>query len=110
VIAAVRPHQERLLVRFEGVDDRNAAEALRGRLLTADPLPDADDELFVHDLIGCEVRDPGGALLGRVKALDANPAHDLLVLDDNTLIPVVFIVASNEGVITVDPPEGLLDL
>ena len=36
VIATSRPHQDRLLVHFEGVDDRTAAEALQGLELSAD--------------------------------------------------------------------------
>jgi 16S rRNA processing protein RimM len=111
VIATVRPHQERWLVRFEGVDDRTAAEALRGRVLTGDPLPGVHDELFVHELIGSEVHDKrDGAVLGRVKAVEANAAHDLLVLEDNRVIPIVFVVSHVDGVVTVDVPEGLLDL
>lgn len=111
VIASARPHQDRWLIRFEGVDDRTAAEALRGQLVTAEPLGDAaDGELWVHELIGAEVRDKAGTRLGVVTAVEANPAHDLLVLDGGALVPIVFVVAQEAGVVTVDVPEGLLDL
>jgi 16S rRNA processing protein RimM len=56
------------------------------------------------------VRDRAGALLGSVVAVEANPAHDLLVLDGGALVPMVFVVSSDEGVVVVDPPDGLLDL
>ena len=43
-------------------------------------------------------------------AVEANPAHDLLVLDSGALIPMVFVVEHDPGVVVVDLPEGLLDL
>jgi 16S rRNA processing protein RimM len=114
VIATSRPHQERILVRFEGVDDRTAAEALQGLELTAEPLGDevelADDELWVHEVVGAEVHDRSGAVVGRVVAVEANPAHDLLVLDGGALVPMVFVVEQRDGVVVIDPPEGLFDL
>lgn len=110
VVAASRPHQQRWLVRFAGVDDRTAAEALLGLVLTADQLPGRDDEVWVHELVGAEVRDPAGTVLGRVEAVEANPASDLLVLDDGALIPMTFVVQHGDRVVVVDPPEGLLDL
>jgi 16S rRNA processing protein RimM len=110
-IASSREHQDRWLVRFTGVDDRNAAEALRGTLLTADAVPTEDDEeLWVHELIGADVFDRAGAQIGRVTAVEANPAHDLLVLDNGALVPMVFVVGHGDGRVVVDVPEGLLDL
>ncbi len=111
VIASSRPQQHRYVVRFEGVDDRNGADALRGKLVEAEPLPEPPDgELWVHDLIGADVRDRAGAALGRVVAVEANPAHDLLVLDGGALVPMVFVVSAEPGVVVVDPPDGLFDL
>jgi 16S rRNA processing protein RimM len=114
VVEASRPHQGRVLLRFAGVDDRSAAEALLGVELTAAPLGDevelADDELWVHEVVGAEVHDRTGAVLGRVAAVEANPAHDLLVLDGGALVPMVFVVEQRDGVVVVDPPDGLLDL
>jgi len=115
VVEAVRPHQGRMLVRFAGVEDRTAAERLLGVELTADPLAgDADvlddDELWVHEVIGAEVVDRAGAPVGRVTAVEANPAHDLLVLDGGALVPMVFVVEHRDGVLVIDPPDGLLDL
>ena len=108
-IATSRPLKDTFVVRFDGVTDRNGAEALRGKLLTAAPIEGDADELWAHDVIGAEVHDRAGALLGRVVAVEANPAHDLLVLDNDALVPVVFVVSHGDGVIVVDPPEGLLE-
>jgi 16S rRNA processing protein RimM len=110
-IAAVRPHQGAFLVRFEGVDDRSAAEAMRGAVLTAAPLGDAPPgEIWVHEVIGSAVVDRAGTHLGVVTAVEANPAHDLLVLDTGALVPMVFVVEQSAGRVVVDIPEGLLDL
>jgi 16S rRNA processing protein RimM len=110
VVAGARRHADRWLVRFEGVHDRDAAEALRGALLTGDPLPTGADELWVHELIGAVVRNAAGAELGRVIAVEANPASDLLVLEGEVLVPMRFVVEQRDGVVVVDPPEGLLDV
>jgi 16S rRNA processing protein RimM len=45
-----------------------------------------------------------------VRAVEANPAHDLLVLDTGALVPIVFVVSQADGVVVIDPPEGLLEL
>jgi 16S rRNA processing protein RimM len=115
VVEAARPHQGRMLVHFEGVDDRTAAERWLGAELTAAPLPAAgveldDDELWVHEVVGAEVVGRDGALLGRVVAVEANPAHDLLVLDGGALVPMVFVVEQRDGRLVIDPPDGLFDL
>lgn len=109
-VRSARAHQERRLVHFEGVDDRDAAEALRGLVLTADALEPEPDELPVAELVGCDVVDQTGAVVGVVAALEANPAHDLLVLEDGTLVPSVFVVERDDQRIVVDLPEGLLEL
>jgi 16S rRNA processing protein RimM len=108
VVETARPHQGRWLLRFAGVTDRDAAVALRGTLLHAEPIDGEPDEWWVDELVGADVVDTGGRRHGRVVALEANPAHDLLVLDDGTLVPVVFIVERGERRVVVDPPDGLL--
>jgi 16S rRNA processing protein RimM len=103
-------HQGRFIVTFEGVNGIDAADALRDTALFASPLDDPD-ELWVHDLIGSQVEDTHGAELGVVVGVEANPASDLLVLDGGGLIPLRFVVGNDPGVrITVDIPDGLLDL
>lgn len=110
-IETSRPFQDRWLVRFEGIGDREAAERIRGALLTAEPLGDAPEgEVWVHDVIGAEVVDRDGAVLGRVASVEANPAHDLLVMESGALLPMVFVVEHTPGHVVVDLPEGLLEL
>ena len=111
VVGSAREAGNGWVVHFVGVNDRNAAELLRGRSVRARPLGHAPEgTLFVHELIGAEVRDPSGAPIGRVTAVQANPAHDLLVLDNGALVPTVFVVDQQPGTVVVDVPDGLLDL
>jgi 16S rRNA processing protein RimM len=110
-----RQQQQRWLVRFEGVDDRTAAEKLTNTTLQAGALPadDAgadDDALWVHDLIGSRVVDVEGVERGICVAVIDNPAHDILELDTGALVPVTFVVSCQDGMTTIDPPEGLFDL
>ncbi|MDP9389033.1 MAG: ribosome maturation factor RimM [Actinomycetota bacterium] len=102
------PHQGRFIVAFAGVADREAADALRDAVLSAEALDDPD-ALWVHELVGAEVEDVAGASLGRVVAVEANPASDLLVLDGGGLVPLRFVVSSGAGRVVVDPPAGLLE-
>lgn len=97
----------RWIVTFAGVADRAGADRLRGRMLQAEPLEDAG-ELWVHQLVGAEVQDLAGRRLGRVEAVQANPASDLLVLEDGSLVPLSFLVESSPGRLVVDPPAGLV--
>jgi 16S rRNA processing protein RimM len=108
-VAASRPHQDRWIVTFAGHDTREQAEALRGRTLRAAPLDDPA-ELWVHDIVGSEVLTTAGDRLGRCVAVVANPAADLIELEGGALIPVAFVVDQAPGTLTVDPPDGLLDL
>jgi ribosomal 30S subunit maturation factor RimM len=96
-------------VRFEGVTDFEGAEGLRGTVLRAAPLDDAD-VLWVHELIGGSVVTVSGLDLGVVAAVEANPASDLLVLDTELLVPLRFVVSHAGGRIVVDVPDGLTDL
>jgi 16S rRNA processing protein RimM len=104
------PHGGRYICTLDGVNGIDAAEALRDTPLFAPPLDDPD-ALWVHDLIGSVVVDMDGTELGTVKGVEANPASDLLVLTDGGLIPLRFVTGSQRGVqVTVDIPDGLLDL
>ena len=121
-IEAVRPHQGRLLVVFDGVYDRAIAEELRGVLLCVDSAEvassDDPDEFNDHELVGLAVVDTGGQTLGDVVRVDHAPASDLLVvrrLDGRTaLVPFVKAIVPEvdlaAGRVVLSPPEGLLDL
>lgn len=110
-VEAARPAGTRWLVHFAGLADRTAAEAFVNSTLMAEPLPAlSDDGLYVSDLIGSEVVGADQQAYGRCVAVVANPAHDLLELESGALVPIVFIVATAPGLVTIEPPEGLFDL
>jgi 16S rRNA processing protein RimM len=77
-----RPNGEVVLMRFEGITDRNAAEALKGQTLSVprDVLPDVDDEDdFYHaDLIGLRCETDDGKLVGTLTAIHDFGAGDVL--------------------------------
>ncbi len=110
VVDRSSPHQGRFIVTLHGINSIEAADALRDTTLFAEPIDDPE-ALWVHELIGARVEDAAGTVLGTVAGVQANPASDLLVLEDGGLIPLRFVVDLDPGVrVTVDVPDGLLDL
>jgi 16S rRNA processing protein RimM len=105
-----------VLVRVEGVTDRDAAQALHGTELFVDraALPAlAEEETFYHaDLIGLRVEDPAGRDLGRVRAVENYGAGDFLEIerpDGKTLLlaftkAVVPLVEIAAGRLVASPP------
>ncbi|MEI7547400.1 MAG: ribosome maturation factor RimM, partial [Actinomycetota bacterium] len=91
-VAAARRASDRWLVRFEEIFDRTAAEQHSGMRLSAEPLPPSDHEgLYVHELVGAQVVGVDGTEHGRCVSVLANPAHDILELENGGLVPVVFV-------------------
>lgn len=121
VIESVRPHTGRLLVRLRGVADRDGADALRGSLFIVDsadlPPIDDPDEFYDHQLEGLTVRTIAGEPVGTVIEVLHTPGGELLSIrsetDDEILVPfvaeIVPRVSLTDGVIEIDPPEGLLN-
>lgn len=135
-LTRARRHQNRLLLSFAEVTDRNRAEEIRNTLITVDD--DAagadDDAWYLDDLVGAKVylvgaarasgqavtRDaaPEGLPLGRVSDVTTGAAQDLLHISlengGEALIPfveqIVPVVDPEAGYIEIDPPVGLLDL
>lgn len=122
-ILDVRPGRNAVIMRFLGVNDRNAAVALKGLELFVDrsSLPDEDleeDEFFYADLEGLEVIDGEGRIYGVVSGIFDYGGGDLLELKGPglrpTLIPfseaAVLEIDLSAGVIVVDPvAAGLVD-
>lgn len=109
--------QGRLVVTFEGVGDRNAAEALRGLDLWADAGGTVldTDEYHDTDLIGLAAVDTLGSVLGEVVGVEHPPAQDLLVIrtpSGDRLVPFVAalvpVVDPAAGRVVIDPIPGLL--
>ena len=108
-----------LVVRLSGIRTKEEADALRGTKLfiDRDRLPDPEEDEFYHaDLIGMEVFDTGGTLLGKVKAVMNHGASDLLEIhgpgqSNTVLLPftreAVPTVDLASGRIVADPPDGI---
>jgi 16S rRNA processing protein RimM len=129
VVESAREHGVRLLVRLAGVADRAAADALRGTLFVVDSgdLPPIyePDTYYDHQLEGLRVRTTtgqdvgvvaevlhtsGGELLA-VRRDDGSESSELLVPFVSAIVPSVSLDdGSGNGVVEIDPPEGLLDL
>jgi 16S rRNA processing protein RimM len=116
-VTGCRPASKELLLTLDTVDDRPAAEALRGSTVLVyreDLEPPAEGEFFQGDLVGLRALSPQGTPLGRVEAVwNAGPvptlvirgeAGELLVPFADDFVPVVDLEA---GVIHVRPPEML---
>ena len=126
-VDAMREHGGRLLVRLDGVGSRDAADALRGNLFvvdTADLPPIEDpDEFYDHQLEGLRVRTLAGREVGTVaevlhtaagEILSIRPEGDGPTAGPEVLVPfvsaMVTAVSLEDGLIEIDPPDGLLDL
>jgi 16S rRNA processing protein RimM len=125
-VARARWHQTTLLVTFEEIGDRNAAEAARGLVLhatiPADESPEDPDEFYDHQLVGLSAYDLDGAALGEVSGLVHGGAQDLLTIRTpdgrDTLVPFVkalvpevdlvarrVVVADRPGLVTPLPED-----
>jgi len=95
-IAGVRPAQQFVLIKFEGIDSMDAAERLRGGLISiADEqaLPLEADEYYVRDLYDMPVVTEAGEYLGVIADVLETGAHDVYVVrqenGNDILIPAV---------------------
>lgn len=118
VVSSARRDRDRVLVLFEGITDRDAAEALRGTYLfvpaaQAPALPEG--EFWTHQLIGCEVVTEGGRTLGRLREVIHTIANDVWSVQSDegadVLVPalkdVVQSVDVGAGRIVVKEVPGL---
>jgi 16S rRNA processing protein RimM len=122
VVAAARPHGNRLLLRLDGVADRAAADALRGSLFVIDsedlPPIDEPDTYYDHQLEGLLVRTTSGRDIGTVTEVLHTAAGELLAVNraeaGELLVPfvsaIVTSVSLESRIVEIDPPDGLLEL
>lgn len=120
-ISGVRYMKGKVILRLEGVEDRNAAEALRGKYLwlrREDMWELPEDTYLVKDLLEMRVIDEKGNAIGRLKEVVLGSAQDLYQIETDQgktfLIPAVgeFIreVNLSEKTMTVHLVEGLVEL
>lgn len=116
-VRTVRFYQGRPIVGLEGVETMNDAEALAGAdvwLPESEVAPLPQGTYYRHDLVGCEAYLTKGTRLGRITSVEGSIDRSYLVVDEHLMIPLVagIVVAVDIAArrVTVDPPEGLLDL
>jgi 16S rRNA processing protein RimM len=118
-IATARRHRNQLLVRLEGVDTRDEADLLRGKLLMValdEAIPLEDDEYYLFQVVGARVVTTDGEDLGRVAEILETGANDVFVIQGGPrgeiLLPdideVVLDVDVANGLMTVSLLPGLL--
>ena len=114
-LLSARVHKGFLIVKLEGVEDVNAAMALKGRTVFIDR---ADARLpkgtfFLQDIIGASVVDESGSEIGKLVDVMETPASNVYVVkgEREHLIPAVpeFILSTDadNGIITVHLIEGM---
>lgn len=105
-----------VVIKLEGIDTREAAAALHDHeLKVAKPATiEEEDVYYIHDIIGLEVTDNAGTVLGRVTDVFATGSNDVYVVDGERgqlLLPaiedVILEVDVNAGRMTVEVPPGL---
>jgi 16S rRNA processing protein RimM len=114
-IARMKPTSDGFIADLKNVKDRNQAETFKGQdlLLPRDSLPAADEsEVYLVDLIGQDALH-NGAKLGTIIGIENFGAGDLLDIEtgakETLLVPHLFMKIVG-GVVTLDLPEGFLDL
>lgn len=118
VVEGVRSKKDRLLLKFAGIEDRDAAASIRGLLLTVplSELPTLEENKYYHfDLIGLRVVTADGGELGTVEEIIETGANDVYVVrgaGKEVLIPAIKSVVVDidlaRGRMTVEPMPGLI--
>jgi len=114
-------HKGRVILKLAGYDSMTAAQELVGRQIViaeSEPRSLNDDEFFEYRLVAAEVQTSGGEPVGTVTSIMRTGASAILVVEGKNrrelLIPFVddicVSVDSEKRLITISPPEGLLDL
>jgi 16S rRNA processing protein RimM len=115
-VAASREHSGRRVMRFVGIDTREAVETLRGTILRVPrhAVPLEEDAFWSEDLLGREVTDDTGSLVGVIEATLDGAAHDYLVIarpdGGEVMVPAVAeLVEVGPEHIVVHAVPGLID-
>ena len=118
-IETTRFHKNYLLIKFEGIQDRNEAEALRGRYVMIDienAIPLEDDEFYLFELVGLTVQTDEGQVLGTIRHVMETGANDVYIVNSKQygeiLIPAhdetIVEIDLDHEIVTVTLPDGLL--
>lgn len=118
-VKKVRLTDNKIILKLEGIDDRTTAQSLKGALIErklADLRKLSDNEYFIFDLIGLEVKDVAGEYLGELTDVLTLPANDVYIIksgEKELLIPAIKEVIKhidlNRREMIINPIDGLLE-
>jgi 16S rRNA processing protein RimM len=118
LVEKVRFHQNRVLLKLKGVEDRNAAESLRHSWLYIpmdEAIPLEEDEYFLYQLIGLKVVNQDGDVLGEISDVLETKANNVFIVKDDEhehLIPdipeVIKEINFANNIMKIDEFPGLI--
>lgn len=120
----MRPYRNMVVLKFQGIDSREEAEAVRNMevFVDRDELPDLDEgEVYIRDLIGMDVAEDtcdGERAIGSIIDVISNTSQDILKVRTSEgrdvmipcVSPLIKEIDEEDKKIIVELPEGLLDL
>ncbi|MGM0414928.1 MAG: ribosome maturation factor RimM [Bacillota bacterium] len=119
-VEKVREHKGFIVLKLETIDDIGAAEAIKDHLISIPitELPQLpEDSFYIFELKGLEVRTDTGTRLGKITAVSTDTGTDILQVqgeERDYLIPVakeiIISIDQDEGIVTIKPIPGLLEL
>ncbi|WP_034623954.1 ribosome maturation factor RimM [Maridesulfovibrio hydrothermalis] len=121
VVRSTRKHKGRMLIIFDGIDDRDQADSLRGMevMIREGDLPrSSEEDVFMYELEGLSVELEDGAVVGTISDFIMAPGQETWVITSSEgkeiLFPAVeeFVLSVDleSQKVVIDPPEGLIDL
>ncbi len=117
-VISLRFHKGGILAFLNGIETRDQAQTITGELVSTQVVnlpPKEDDEVYWHELIGLRAKTVDGRDLGAITGIIPTGANDVLEIEGSLgeiLLPVIddVVIEINveEGVVIVDPLEGLV--
>jgi 16S rRNA processing protein RimM len=117
-VTGVRFHQNLVLLQLKGIDNRDAADGLRGAWLQIpeeEGIPLEEGEVYLHDIMGLTMVTTAGRVLGEIVEIIETAANDVYVVrgaQGEILVPdipdVVIAIQPEEGTVVIEPLPGLL--
>ncbi len=120
-VSTSRWHQQKMLVKFDEITDRDMADEIKGKTLMVtideNQLENKKDQYYEFQLVNLNVKDNKNNLLGKVKEVISGNAQDLIVVEANNqkevMVPFVKQIVKDVDLVNkeikMDPPPGLFD-
>ncbi len=119
-ISSFRPFKDGALIKFEGIDNRNQSEELKGSIVFTNDehfVSDPGETIFLREILNFEVRSEDDVSLGKITSFTSNGSQDLLVISkdgfsyevpfvDEFLVEIIF----EKSAVIMDFPTDLMDI